>query len=340
MHLPPRKNIEILNSLRPDFGEHLHLSRLKLLSQMIMALCRCQIVTLSNLGSFFDTDIKLSSNVRRLQRFLSSDCLCKDLVAKYLFGRLSRDQESYQLSIDRTNWKFGCLNINILMLGVVREGTAFPILFTLLNKRGNSNSEERIDLINRFVKLFGRERIDAVLADREFVGQRWIQFLNQNQIRYHIRIRNNFKVFLPRKNHQIKASLLFSSLPIHHFKAYHKIVKINNEYCYISGCKLKNSEYLIIMSYNKPQQAQLYYKNRWQIEMTFKAFKSSGFDLEKTHLKELKRIQNLILVIMIAFAWCYNVGNYIHQKIEPIKTKKNGIKKISIFKYGLNYSTR
>ena len=70
--------------------------------------------------------------------------------------------------------------------------------------------------------------------------------------------------------------------------------------------------------------------------MTFKAFKSSGFDLEKTHLKELKRIQNLILVIMIAFAWCYNVGNYIHQKIEPIKTKKNGIKKISIFKYGLN----
>ena len=223
MHLPPRKNIEILNSLRPNFGKHLHLSRLKLLSQLIMALCRCQIVTLSNLGSFFDTDSKLNSNVRRLQRFLSSDCLCKDLVAKYLFSQLSKDdQETYQLSIDRTNWKFGRLNINILMLGVVREGTAFPILFTILNKRGNSNSKERIDLINRFIRLFGRERIDAVLADREFVGQRWIQYLNQNQIRYHIRIRNNFKVFYLIKTMKSKRLFYF---PIYRFISLRLIIK-------------------------------------------------------------------------------------------------------------------
>lgn len=70
----------------------------------------------------------------------------------------------------RTNWKFGHANINIFMLGIVYKGVAFPLLFTMLDKRGNSNSRERIDLINRFINLFGKDVIESVVADREFVG--------------------------------------------------------------------------------------------------------------------------------------------------------------------------
>jgi hypothetical protein len=55
------------------------------------------------------------------------------------------------------------------MLGVVYKGVAFPLLFTMLDKRGNANSQERIDLINRFIRLFGKEVIESVVADREFV---------------------------------------------------------------------------------------------------------------------------------------------------------------------------
>ena len=35
------------------------------------------------------------------------------------------------------------------MLGIVHEGVAFPLLWTMLDKRGNSNSDERIDLLER-----------------------------------------------------------------------------------------------------------------------------------------------------------------------------------------------
>jgi hypothetical protein len=41
----------------------------------------------------------------------------------------------------------------------------------MLDKRGNSNSKERIDLINRFIGLFGKQVIQSVAADREFVGK-------------------------------------------------------------------------------------------------------------------------------------------------------------------------
>ena len=35
------------------------------------------------------------------------------------------------------------------MLGVVHEGVAFPLVWCLLDKRGNSNSDERMTLFNQ-----------------------------------------------------------------------------------------------------------------------------------------------------------------------------------------------
>ncbi len=93
---------------------------------------------------------------------------------------------------------------------------------------------------------------------------------------------------------------------------------------------------MIIVSFNKPEKAQEEYKQRWQIEMCFKAMKSSSFDIEKTHLQDIERIEKLILLVMIAFVWCYKIGIYLYQ-INPITIKKHGRKAKSIFKYGLSF---
>ena len=223
------------------------------------------------------------------------------------------------------------------MLGIVHEGVAFPLLFTMLPKRGNSNSKERIDLIERYIRLFGKSTIDCIVADREFIGKKWIAFLNENNLRYYIRIRNNFKVFLPHKNKEVKAFWLFNSYKINQFVYYPKIVRINGQLCYLSGNKLSGGEFLILVSFNKPERADEYYKQRWQIEITFKAMKSSGFDIENTHLPDIERIEKLVLLVMIAFVWCYKVGIYLHLNIKAITIKKHGRKAISIFKYGLEY---
>jgi transposase len=82
-------------------------------------------------------------------------------------------------------------------------------------------------------------------------------------------------------------------------------VRINKQLCYLSGCKgnSKNikQDFLIIVSFNKPENTQEEYQKRWQIEMCFKAMKSSGFDIEKTYLQDIQRIEKLILLVMIAF---------------------------------------
>ena len=333
------KNSELISVLNSHFQGTVNLARVKLIAYFIIALCKVQTVNFEKLSNAFDTSTKSDSSLRRIQRFIANFHLSSDLVARLVYNLLPH-QGSYILSIDRTNWKFGQTNINIFMLGIVYKGVAFPLLFTMLDKRGNSNCKERINLVNRFINLFGKQGIESIVADREFVGDKWFGFLNENKLRYYIRIRNNFKVFLPHKNKEIKAAHLFNRFKINQFVYYPKIVRINGQLCYLSGCKLKcrkgKQDFLIIVSFNKPQKAQHDYKQRWQIEMCFKAMKSSGFDIEKTHLQDIKRIERLVLLVIIAFVWCYKVGIYLHM-INPIIIKKHGRKAKSIFKYGLSF---
>mgnify|MGYP000848173085 FL=1 len=63
------------------------------------------------------------------------------------------ENENLSLGIDRTNRKLGQTDIFILMLGITYQGVAF-LLFKMLNKRGNSNTRERIELIERFIQIW------------------------------------------------------------------------------------------------------------------------------------------------------------------------------------------
>ncbi len=178
------------------------------------------------------------------------------------------------------------------------------------------------------------------LADREFIGEKWLGFLNEHSIRYHIRIRNNFKVFLPRKQKEITVWHLFNNLNSREFRHYQHIVEMHGQLCYLSATKTVidgKVEFLILVSFNKPQQALEYYRRRWNIETLFKFMKSSGFNIEDTHVTDLDRLEKLFMLTMIACLWCYKVGDYIHDQIRPIKIKKHQRKAVSIFKYGLDY---
>jgi len=85
--------------------------------------------------------------------------------------------EPWVLSLDRTEWQFGGCCFNILMLGVVHEGVAFPVAWSLLDKQGNSDSAERMSLLNEFLEHFGDRQIACLTADREFVGKDWERVL-------------------------------------------------------------------------------------------------------------------------------------------------------------------
>ena len=235
------KNNQLSDILAQHLEKNINLSRIKLISLFIIALCKVRTVCFSKLATSFDSEAKTLSCLRRIQRFIAEYALCGDMIARLIF-KLLPAQPPYKLTIDRTNWKFGSFDINIFMLGIVYEGVAYPLLFSMLDKKGNSNTIERTELIERYIRLFGHKTIDCLLADREFVGEYWIGYLNDNKIRYHIRIRENFWVFNPRKQRKVKALWMFQHLKIGESMFYRKIYYINNQACYLSGSKIKGRD--------------------------------------------------------------------------------------------------
>ena len=115
---------------------------------------------------------------------------------------------------------------------------------------------------------------------------------------------------------------------------------MNNQLCYLSASKIKNKkgvpELQIIVSFNKPEEADTLYKDRWQVETCFRALKSSGFNIEDTHLTEIDRVKKLFAIVLVAFTWAYIAG-ISQNNLNPIKIKKHGRKAKSLFKYGLTY---
>ena len=166
-----------------------------------------------------------------------------------------------------------------------------------------------------------------------------IAWLNDNRIRYHIRIRENFRVRKPGHGSDFKAFWAFLDLKVGQSRHLYGIYLVNGQYCYLYAARMKNRdgkpELQILLSFNRPEEAVETYKSRWQIETCFKSMKSSGFNVEDTHLADIDRIERLFAILTIASLWAYRVG-IIMDHLKPIRILNNGHKALSFCKYGLD----
>ena len=336
----PDKSNKLESILRQELGGNK--ARIALLSHLVISMLKVRNVNFKSLATGYHNGAQLSSKLRRIQRFFRQFEFPQTLYCQLIMKMLPI-KGAYGLSLDRTNWKLGKLNINLLFLSVIYQGVGLPIFWCVLgNKKGNSSQKERIELLNKFMKNFGRHRIDYLTADREFVGKDWFSFLALHHIRFFIRVRNNM-YFTLASGRKVKASWLLLSQPVNRVYFHPKIIYLQDTLVYFSGTKFLGQngklDYLILVSFNQHDLSMDIYKKRWQIEMMFKAFKSAGFNLENTHIKDYERLDRLIKVLVIAFIWAYNVGIHLNQNVKEIPVKKHGRKAVSLFTYGLDSLT-
>lgn len=334
----PDKVTELTSILRQELGGNK--ARLSLLSHLILSMLKVRDVNFKQLATGYYNGAQLSSRVRRIQRFFRQFRFEQSSYSRLLI-RMIPVQGSYPLSLDRTNWKLGRRNINLLFLSVIYQGVGIPIFWCVLgNKKGNSSQRERILLLSRFMEAFGRDSIEYLTADREFIGKKWMAFLEGRRIRFYIRIRKDMYLTLG-GGKRVKASWLLMPQPLNRAYYHPKVVRMQGVQIYLSGTKFVGQDgkvdYIILASYNKHQMSLHLYRKRWQIEMMFKAFKSAGFNLENTHIHDYERLDTLISVLAIAFIWAYNTGIYLNDEVKKIAVKKHGRKEVSIFRYGLDH---
>ncbi|MBK9109258.1 MAG: hypothetical protein IPM92_13060 [Saprospiraceae bacterium] len=143
---------------------------------MINAIIKTQTICLWLLCEVIDISTKLLSINKKLQRFVSEVKFDQNQIAKFVHQVYKVEDDVY-LIIDRTNWKLGETNLNILMLVLSWNGKGIPLFWKPMDKRGNSNLDEKMELLNKFKNAFPKIKIAGLLADREFIGEDWFMEL-------------------------------------------------------------------------------------------------------------------------------------------------------------------
>lgn len=309
-------------------------ARAVLLSNLIMGLIRLNSVNLRKIANQFVGEAQVDSNYKRLQRFFRHYVLEMDGIAKLIGSWLGI--EKWVLCLDRTNWQIGQSNVNILVLAVAYKNTAIPLLWRFLDKKGNSNTQERIDLMKRFLKLFGKEKIAYLTADREFKGKEWIGFLLEEKIPFRIRIPNNTKVSNCHHTQFVTVTRLF---PIRNQESMllNKPRLIWGHKLYLGATRHAGEHVIIISNSKAPLLSD--YARRWEIETLFGCLKSRGFDLEQSRLRDPVRLEKLFAILTLTFAWCLYVGQWLHQS-KPIRRLNHTRPTYSLFRYGLDFLAR
>lgn len=322
--------------IRQTLQPHLrwHGARIAFLALFLVALFRVKTVNFSELATGFLGKAQTESHYKRLQRFFRGFELDYYDVARLVSGMMAIPQP-WVLSIDRTNWEFGGQIFNILMLGVVHEGVAFPLLWVMLDKKGNSNQGERIDLLDDFLTVFPEVEVAYITGDREFLGHLWIDYLNHTRrLPLRIRIRHSEKLYDGQR--EVKVKTLFSHLSVGQSQVLRNRRRLWGHWLYVSALRLDDGDLLVVVADTKPQQAMTDYGQRWGIETLFGCFKTRGFCLESTHLQDPERLSRMLALLSIALCWAFRVGEWMNQH-QPIKIKTHGRKAKSIFRVGLDH---
>jgi hypothetical protein len=325
-----------ISLIRKTLQPHLswHGARVGFLALFLVALFRVKTVNFSELAVGFLGKAQTESHYKRLQRFFRGFELDYYEVARLVVGMM-QIPPPWVLSLDRTNWQFGGCVFNILMLGVVHQGVAFPLLWVMLNKQGNSNQGERIDLLDDFLTVFPTVEVAYITGDREFLGELWIDYLqNTRHLPLRIRIRQSEMLYDGRR--ALKASVLLSHLQPGQQQVLKKRRRLWGHWLYISASRLDDGDRLIVVSDAKPKQALSDYGQRWGIETLFGCLKTRGFCLESTHLRDPERLSRMLALLSIALCWAFRVGEWTNQH-KPIVLKKHGRPARSLFRAGFDH---
>jgi hypothetical protein len=320
------------DALRPHLAWHG--ARLSFVAAFLIALLRVKTVNFSELATAFSGKAQTDSHYKRLQRFFRRYELDYAEMAQAVVA-LMAIPEPWTLSIDRTEWQFGDCVFNILMLGIVHQGVAFPVVWCLLEKQGNSNSTERMKLFNQFLERFGNRKIACLTADRELVGEVWFGYLLGEPLTpFRIRIRENHKLSDGRLN--LRVSVLFADLPVGQTKVLRHKRQLWGHWVDVAALRLADGSLLVVATQSKPKSAITDYAKRWSIETLFGIFKTRGFCLESTHLSEPERLSKLLALLSLALCWVFLTGEWL-QQLKPLTIKKHGRRAKSIFRYGLDH---
>lgn len=292
------------------------------------------------------SNLKPESYYKRLLRCISV-CAPSRLWIDLLRWALCRVwSKTRTLHLDATEWNFGKYPIHMLVLSADFKGVAIPIYFTIYKHQGILSEKKRIAFLKKASRYYDlREKI--LLADREFIGNKWFCFLEQSQIKFIIRLRK--KMYKKQVDELEITPQGYEKLSARALKKGYAqaIITLCNHTFRVEFWRNKNLEeakkdpvIFLITNLLDSKRVGKKYHQRWKIEYCFKHLKTNGFQIEDIGFKKIHKLQFLIAVIIVVYilAICKGIiGDKKNTNKSKWKTFKGGrvTRAVSIFRQGL-----
>lgn len=306
--------------------------RVKFISCLIVSLLKLNECSLSEWSKGICLDVLLSSKYKRLQRLLCSFQFGQRLYFELVWSAYGQSQQVV-LTLDRTEYKQRGQWVQILMLGIAHRGISIPLLWHTSNRRGNSSQSARRAVLKALERWAPRKQGQQVYltADREFIGpEMWTDWFVPV-----VRVRAN--AIVANGNKTCRADRVFTEKRL---KSLRKPRAVYGQKAYLTGMRLENGDFLILMSRVYVRGMVRVYAQRWQVETLFGAFKSRGFNLEKCRVNHHRRIRTLLFLLAITLIWAIRTGEWLirnGRKI-PVKNLEKGRQPLtSLFRHGLDH---
>lgn len=272
-----------------------------------------------------DRDATPASITRMVARTFHETNLTPQDVCDVLLPLLPAGKLTFVM--DRTNWKLGSHDFNLLVLGVSLGGVVLPLTWKVLPHGGNSDMRGRMLLVGLLLKRLPARRWAVLIADREFIGQEWFSFLRDRKIRRCIRIRENTLI------DDSPARDAFQDLKPGEVRSVFERALVYGSFMQVVATLSPQGERVLVASDLSLWDTLTTYRLRWSIECTFSAMKTRGLNLEQTHMTHSDRLSRLFGLLSLALAWMVRIGEWRAEQ-QPIPTKKHARPAISRASYG------
>lgn len=298
---------------------------LRRLTEVLFGILQAEATLHRKIAVHIDRDATPSSIIRMVARTFHETNLKPQDVTDVLLPLLPPGKLTFVL--DRTHWKLGQQDLNLLVLGVALGDVVLPLMWNVLPHGGNTDMRVRMLLVGLLLKRLPARRWAVLIADREFVGREWFSFLRDRQIKRCLRIRENTVL------DEEPARDDFQNLKPGEIRELLERIWVYGRWMRVVATLSPQGERLLVASDLSLWNTLTTYRLRWGIECTFSAMKTRGLNLEQTHMTQPDRLSRLFGLLSLALAWIVRIGTWRTEQ-HPILTKKHARPAISRASYG------
>ena len=325
--------------------------KLKTLSHLLPAIVNAENITTLDISKVFHSDfssLNLESIKKKLWRFFNNPSfhgvdLFNSFIKSVIHNIGIVKHNKIFVSIDHM---FVRNNFVVLMFSLKVNSQSIPIFFKCDKTKSNRHHEiDELTKKNLFSEKVIFESIDYVinllsplnskiifLADRWFCNLKLMKHIQDNNCFFAIIAKVNssisFLIYDKKEKHKIYKK--FTDLPIWKYHSlYYKDIPFGS-FKFICNLAISRSivctdDPYFILTNLEPNIAIREYNHRFaSIEMLFKSQKTNGFNLEKTHTRNMNAFENLYSIVCIANVWLTIIG------VDYIKNYKSYKSRINI----------